>query len=432
MHGSRAASHIDGGNTMTPPKPCALIALGAFALALANWTQAAGVFLPVSDADAPDKVATIGQKTTASRPNGQTWERRVEIVGNELARARDDVENLGTGRLLLNVRTGVELDMVVERTAPTRWGYSLSGRIEGGTVGFVTLVVHEQAVAGSIWTPDASYELVHLGDRVHALRDVTNEPPAECAGALPWEAAASDDTTQRGADDGSVVDILVVWTPQAEEAAGGESQVKSRIDFSIAFTNDAFERSGALVSLNLVGAEKVDYEEATENGIDLDRLAGSDDGHMDHIHPLRDSLGADLVHLRTNSSGGIAYLGGAFSINAFAHEIGHNMGIEHHRSEVTSPGLSHKSAFTVSNGARCESSLMAYGSLCVFLSTTFGHGGFHAYSSPWRYYPDNGQPFGVSRFSNERGPYGPADAVLGINRTRHTIANFRPSRQRAD
>ena len=408
-------------------------------MALANWTQAAGVFLPVSGTGAPGKAAAAGQeKTTASRLSDQTWERRVQIADNELARVRDDVEYLGAGRLLLNVRTGVELDMVVERTAPTRWGYSLSGRIEGGTVGFVTLVVHEQAVAGSIWTPDAAYEVVHLGGGVHALRDVTNMPPAKCGGALPSQAAVSDETAQGGADDGSVVDILVVWTPKAEEAAGGESQVKSQIDLAIAFTNDAFERSGAFVSLNLVGAEKVDYEE-TDKHIDLERLEHRDDGHIDHVHALRDSLGADLVYLAGIYNGGIAYAELAFSLGSiddrltFSHEIGHNMGLRHERSEVGSPGFSYKSGFAESSRSRCWATIMAYGALCLGVATTPTDGrGIPLYSSPWRYGPDDGRPVGVSRFSNERGPYGPADAVLGINRMRHMIANFRPSRSRAD
>ena len=410
-------------------------ALAFVALALASWTHAAGLFLPVTPQSASGWVAVAGQGTTASSPVGEMSERRVRIARNELARARDDVEHSGAGRLLLNMRTDVDLDMVVERTALTKWGYSLSGRIEGGATGFVTLVVHEQAVAGTIWTPHAAYEIVHLGGSVHALRDVTNRPRPECAGAVRLDLAASRETAQSGVDDGSVVDVLVVWIPAAEEAAGGETQVKSRIDMAIAYANDALERSGALVSLNLVGAEKVDYEEE-EDSIDLQRLYHPDDGHMDEVHALRDSLGADLVSLAISDGQGRAEVPGAFSTFAvwssstFAHEIGHNFGLFHDRSDHRGGGLSYRSGFSVVNRRACTLTIMSYGFDCIKSASQIVNPKLF-YSSPWRYDFD-GRPMGVSRFSKERGPNGPADAVLGLNRSRRTVANFRPSRSRRD
>ena len=241
---------------------------------------------------------------------GPNAEQRVRIARQDLSAVRDDVEGGGAGRLVLNVADGAHLDVVVEQTAPTKWGYSLSGRVAGGDVGFVTLVVHEEAVAGAIWTPNAEYELSYLGGGVHALRDVTNARRFECGVGLPSDLSAADATAQGGADDGAVVDILVVWTPEAEEEyGGGEPQVLSRIELLISYTNDALERSGAFVALNLVGAEKVDYVE-TDSATDISRLRDSDDGHMDGIHEERDALGADLVYMLTARPAGPS--GGSF------------------------------------------------------------------------------------------------------------------------
>lgn len=400
-------------------------ALGAFAVALAGGIQAGGLFLPVGPADA----AAGGAAAARTGPTGRTasatrdaWERRVRVARHELAVARADVEAGGPGRLLFNLRDGVHLDVAVERTAPTRYGYHLSGRVVGGAagVGFVTLVVHDEAVAGSVWTPDSAYELNYLGGGVHALRDVTNAPPVECAGALQSDFPSADSGAESGTDDGSVVDILVVWTPAEEAFVGGEVSMLSLIDRNVAFANDAFERSGAFVSLYLVGAERVDYLE-TDIFTDLDRLATPDDGYMDEVHDLRDAFGADLVHLKATPIGGATGLAqylGAFSINVFAHEVGHNFGLSHGRFQDFHADLYHH-GFTTED---CLSTIMSYGACERFVHT----GPF--YASPWRYDPRDGRALGVSRLSKERGVRGPADAVRRLNKTRHRVANFRQSR----
>ena len=426
----------------TPPlKPWARGALGAAALALANGLHAAGLFLPVgADGDVAPAVGNVSAGRTALVVR-DPWERRVRIARHELTRAHDDLQNAGEGRLLLNVRDGLRLAVVVERAAPTKFGYSLSGRVAGGDVGFVTLVVHEEAVAGTIWTPDSAYELNYLGGGIHALRDVTNTA-VKCGGALslarvdgeqplaPVVGGGRNRTggADDGGDDGSVVDILVVWTPAAEEEYGGaEPQVLSRIDLLVAYANDAFERSGAFVSLNLVGAEKVDYLE-TNVGTDLDRLIAPDDGHMDGVHDRRDALGADLIYLMVGGGRGIAVNPGAFSVGSgwsktFAHEIGHNFGIDHERHEFVGSGAvkTHQHGFTTGG---CAPTIMSYGKACY--GTSFSKVPF--YASPWRYDLRDGRALGVTRFAKERGALGPADAVLTLNRNRHRVANYRPSR----
>ncbi len=417
-------------------RSCVRAALGVCVLFLTSGLHAADLFLPVDPAidGALTAKSTSVERSTPVVPDA--WERRVRVARQELTAAQADVESGDAGRLLLNVRSGVRLDVVVERTASTMWGYSLSGRVAGGGWGFVTLVVHEEAVAGSIWTPDFAYELTYLGGGVHALRDVTNAP-LECGSASPsGELPGAEATTQGGTDDGSVVDILVVWTPAVEEGyGGGQAQVLSRIDMLIAYANDAFERSGAFVSLNLVGAEKVEYSEAdsgdwaADSATNLGRLAVPDDGHMDHVHDRRDVLGADLVYLVTRRGSGRGHLLGGFSVGGdyggiFAHEVGHNFGLKHERNELSAGTLTggYRHGFTA---AGCHETIMSYGTECYGARQRV----VPFYASPWRYGPF-GRALGVSRFARERGARGPADAVLTLSRTRHVVANFRPSRNR--
>ena len=399
---------------MVCAKRSAYIAIGAAALALTCGTHAAGLFQLTGAADV---AASQGSASVVA----DAREHRVRVARQYLSAARAEIENTGEGRLLLNVAEGAHLDVIVERTAPTKFGYSLSGRVAGGAGGFVTLVVHEEAVAGSIWTPDSAYELYYLGSGVHALQDVTRRP-IECGGTLPSELSAAAQIDQGSNDNGSVVDILVVWTPEAEEEYGGSRpQVLSRIDLMIAHANDAFERSGAFVSLNLVGAEKVDYVE-NESSSDLRRLGSPDDGHMDSVHEQRDALGADLVYLLTRRSGGRAFRPGAFSLGdstSFAHEVGHNMGLGHDRLASASH-LFFSTGFTTEH---CFSTIMSYGSNCYRHRRPV----LPFYASPWAYDPARGVPLGVTRFAKDRGARGPADAVLALNRNRHGVANYRPS-----
>lgn len=423
--------------------------LGAAVVGLTCGLHAGGLFLPVGSADAGSG-GVAAAASASQRQRGAAapveWERQVRIARRELAVARGDAEGDGAGRLQLDLRDDVRLDVVVERTAPTKWGYSLSGRAAGGNVGFVTLVVHEEAVAGTIWTPDAAYELNHLGGGVHTLRDVTNAPPFRCATAEPSALAPAVASAEDGDDDGSVVDILVVWVPEYEEQfAGGEPAVLLSIDMMIAYTNDALERSGALVSLNLVGAEKVDYRSDTWNERRvMEHLVNPDDGHMDRVHDWRDTLGADLVSLTVPTTSrprpGAAYGNFSISINEpyiFAHEIGHNMGLNHERAEREF-SLGKRSisgfyfGFTRPGRDSCGSiSIMSYGTEAGH--TQAEHCGTQLlpfYASPWRYHPDDGRPLGVTRFSRERGVRGPADAVGWLNRFRHYVANLRKSRSR--
>ena len=405
-------------------------AVALFLALVAGSAHADGLFLPEAPQDAPAMPATSSGLSAQPRGSDRqgAWERHVRIARHFLDDARDDAQRGEAGRLLLNVRPGASLDVVVERTVRIERGYTLSGRIKGDAVGFVTLVAHDEAVAASIWTPHAAYELSYLGGGVHALRDVTNAPPFECGGALPAESPMAEATAQqRATDDGSVVDILVLWTPAAEELYRGEPQVLSRIDMSIAYANDALERSGAFVSLRLVGSAKVDYQELDGFVEDLSRLRDPDDGHMDGVHDQRDALGADLVYLLTTHGGGVAPYLSPFAVGAwghvFAHEVGHQFGIGHERLEdfLIHGVRSYRHGFTTEG---CHASIVSYGQEC------FGYAGRQLpfYASPWRYSTRDGRALGVSRFSKNRAARGPADAVLTLNRNRHRVANYRPSR----
>tara|TARA_R110002096_G_scaffold344921_7_gene538082 strand:- start:21015 stop:23609 length:2595 start_codon:yes stop_codon:yes gene_type:complete len=157
---------------------------------------------------------------------------------------------------------------------------------------------------------------------------------------------------QRGLaiEDGSLIDILVVYTPNAATNIGGTAVMLDRINTAMDNLNLAMTASGFATQFRLVHTEELVYFESGDMFAQLENLREPSDGVMDELHDLRDLHKADLVSLITNTATvcGIANFGyeantpkpelGFSIINknclgngsyTFAHEIGHNLGMMH-------------------------------------------------------------------------------------------------------
>ena len=252
--------------------------------------------------------------------------RTVRIALDLLAAARAEVELGAATRLSLNLFDDEALSAIVERTAPTQSGYSLSGRIEGVPFGTFALVVNGDVVAGSVHTPGARYSIRTVGKATYrvqrvdpasepSLGDDTVQPPEPLRPSSAPSAVPSDGDPEAQADDGSVIDVFVFWTRASRLLVGGLRPIRAMIDLAVLETNEAYEAGGVIQRINLVGASEVKYD---EKGLfdDIAHLQDRTDGDMDEIHQVRDSYAADLVHLVTSDArlfgpcGGIAYVTG--------------------------------------------------------------------------------------------------------------------------
>jgi peptidyl-Asp metalloendopeptidase len=151
------------------------------------------------------------------------------------------------------------------------------------------------------------------------------------------------------ADDGTVIDVMAVYTPAAATLLGSEAAARLAIEAAVALSNVTYENGGVNFRIRLVHLARVDYTELGDAS-DLTRLRNTSDGHMDIVHKWRDQYAADLVALipgtsvENRSYCGIANLptvlpapNSAFSITealcindiTFVHELGHNMGKAH-------------------------------------------------------------------------------------------------------
>lgn len=317
------------------------------------------------------------------------------------------------------------------------------GRLEHG--GTVTLAVTGGEVfanfkAGSRW-----YQIRYVGRNLHAVLELDESafptpvdpivPPAEPQqfGTALKEAVAS-------ADDGSIIDVLVMYTPRAKTAMGGLNGITNLINTAVAETNTAYQNSGVNHRLRLVHAsETVDW---LYNGSPINAdsyyfqdailmLREPSDGPMDEAHSLRNTYGADAVALVVDRSDvcGIGYMMSdqsyAFSVTSldcatgyysFGHELGHNMGLEHDRANATGGRkYSYGLGWADPNGA--FRTVMAYASGCGYGSCPR----IQHFSNPTVNY--NGSPTG-----SPVGTATEAHAAQALNNISSTFANFRASK----
>ena len=259
-----------------------------------------------------------------------------------------------------------------------------------------------------------------------------------------WLASIEFDGRLCEEDPRVTIDVAVVYTPAAREAAGGSAEIEAVIDLMIAEANQAYAAGGLQQRLALAGRSEVQYVETGDSSIDLGRLADPSDGHMDEAHALRGRVGADLLHLIVDTEradvGGIAYLAGAFALSVhlgggtvFAHEVGHNMGLRHDRYQAhhreggarSHPAYGYVNPAGAAAGAARSSrwrTIMAYNRQCADVHALCPW--LLRFSNPRQSFAD--APLGVPfADGGATGPSGPADAVAVLEATGPAVARWR-------
>eukprot|EP00798_Chlamydomonas_sp_ICE-L_P024154 gene24151-9740_t len=168
-------------------------------------------------------------------------------------------------------------------------------------------------------------------------------PPVEHDAAKPLEPEPAGSGQHRKLQAITEVDILILYTPAASTAMGGDSASVDKITSMIATTNEIYVNSEVDVRLRLVRVEKVNYFEKPTRPTTLGDLLN---GVVPNSARLRSEYGADLIQMVTIDSTycGIGYAPAVGSLNSrnglsvvstkcmtstSAHEIGHNFGCYH-------------------------------------------------------------------------------------------------------
>jgi hypothetical protein len=275
------------------------------------------------------------------------------------------------GRLRLPLPGGRAVVAVRRQVTSLADGGTLWSGTLDGEPGRVLLVSRGDVMAALVETPDRTFALLPGAQEGHLVADVTAEARVCGGGRLAAMAAPGRGDSAPAVPAGAsvalpagatspVVDLLVVFTPDARIAAGGEAAILATIELAVAVTNQALDNSDVDGRIRLVDAREVAYTESRLLTVDLDRLTTRTDGFMDDVHGLRDAVGADLVSLivERNTAGleGLGWLmqspSSAFESLAFsvvmrrtaatltlAHELGHNLGLNHDRANASAQGV---------------------------------------------------------------------------------------------
>ena len=240
------------------------------------------------------------------------------------------------------------------------------------------------------------------------------------------------------------IDVATLYTPAAREAAGGTTAIEAVIDLMIAETNEAYAASGVRHRVALVARSEVQYSETGDPIVDLGRLASPSDGHMDEVHGIRDTTGADLVHLLFDEGdegniGTIAQHGGPFGLTcqrcgaeSFARATGHNMGLLNDRDSIHDAGgtLSAHPGYGYVNQRMFEPGATPSTRWTTIMARNGRCSGFYRgcpkllrFANPRQTWL--GDPLGVSFEVGGSGVNGPADTAAVLNATGPAVAAWR-------
>jgi len=399
-------------------------------------------------------------------------------------------------QLILNVFEGLEYTLIIQKIERNRSGsYSWYGQLRDIPMSQVVLVINENKVYGNISKTNFSYQIRHISDETHAiykidptkfpptsepiipnmkpkssssidpLKDMMNQVEPHISGTAtkvdPHISGSnarnggdefvsqnqllsgyssfngSSSTPQTQADDGSLVDVLVVYTAEARAAAGGTTAIRSLIDLATSETNAAYRNSGVSHSIRIVGRQETSFSESgfvCGAGVSTcfsAFLKSAKEGSIPGVHSLRNSTGADLVVMLVKGDNSLCGLGYfmtpvaasfapfGYSVTqtscatgnyTFGHEIGHNMSARHDRANDNTDGApfnyNHGYVDTVNN-----------------FKTIMGTGSYariQHFSNPNVLF--GGAPTGVVGGSLQA-----ADNRLTFQNTALTISNFRES-----
>lgn len=304
---------------------------------------------------------------------------RLNLFDSSIAPAQSKVAQTAAKTITLNLFPDVTLVATLDKAQDRPGGLIWLGRVQNQPNSRVIFSLLNGVLSGNITTGTTFYQVRYAGNNVHQINQIN--PRAFPADKKPLAVNKSKlQMTQapQSTDPASPIEVLVVYTPAALNAAGGVNGIDTLIDLAVLESNTSFDNSRVATQLLLLYKGMTNYVESGDFDTDLARLQNPSDGFMDDLPALRDRYGADVVTLITEGS---QYCGVAFDIMnpvspmfapfaynvvarmcaagnyTYAHELGHLMSARH--DWATDP--TDNAPFTYNHGLRAALQKMAHG-----------------------------------------------------------------------
>ena len=239
----------------------------------------------------------------------------------------------------------------------------LQGSILDHDLGYALIHITPNSLYGVLKYSGKQFQIKFLGDDpksppYHVIHDIDESLFVEAKDdaivddvELETESVISVTQTPKNKNlSSTIIDVLVVYTPSAQQLSGSYGGINALINLAESETNLGLRNSGVDAEIRVVHRELVNYTENNSYLVDLTRLRTKNDSYLDEVHGLRDQYGADIVILLGDIQGvcGVANLmtnpsspsnaDRAFATVAyncavgyftFGHEIGHIIGARH-------------------------------------------------------------------------------------------------------
>ena len=198
----------------------------------------------------------------------------------------------GGGPWRMNLFDNVAFWAEPDRVERTSEGLHWVGHLRDVAYSQVILARRGNSLVGSVSLPGALYQVRAVGG-VHAVSEIDQRAFPHELPPIPVSPPAADvpgvENNTVAADDGSLIDVLVVYTDDARAALGGTTQIENLIDLAVLETNTGYENGNVTQRVRLVHTAEVSYDESDLNwSTTLARLRQSADGvHGQHPRAAR-------------------------------------------------------------------------------------------------------------------------------------------------